>query len=71
MIDAKLSEVPKVGAIGRWRYRLKFWWDFSTLKFYLCLVIHRRYRWLPGNVLESACEKCFDQSKWRKGIDYR
>lgn len=45
----------------RWRHRLDFWWKFSSLRFYFCLLAHRKYRWNHDGNLESACEKCYLQ----------
>lgn len=45
-----------------WRHRFDFWWKFSSLRFYWCLLVHRKYRWVDGGTkLESACEKCYLQ----------
>lgn len=55
----KLQRFP---LLSKWRTSFEFWWKFSRVRFYLCLLIHRKVRRLPGGVLESACEKCYLQN---------
>ena len=51
-----------------WRY--KFLWDFSRIKFYWCLLVHRKYRLLPDGKLESACDRCYSQRNVLTGEIY-
>jgi hypothetical protein len=43
------------------RDQIHFWWTFSQLKFYRCLIVHRKIRILPSGILESSCRKCYAQ----------